>query len=446
MRLLKALTSLVNTELAGGVPLERVEVVSSPEWLWIICDYGQPLHAGILRTLIQAYQPLQAGEFVAPGEGPEFALCREEYIIEERSEADLAALLSHAPHYVSVLQRASHRAILRIASSREPLDAVALKYELERSTWLHAGQPPNRLRGRGLELLIGAQRATLRPDIRDPIGVLSSGDDLYALFHREANTEPTYDVFAADGCMRSIPIPRQALMEAIEFPVGDAYGFVFAVPIHAEAFVRQNEGALEGLLGALKNGGPLRAKLRDVIRVQVSAAMGRILEKFEDRRDRLRKRRQVTVVADGRLLELGAEPTNEAEVLILVGRMESILRKLFGGDFRALEHTSLLGIDGLIRIRRQPDALLEEAASVEYEFRLSSFFQHQHPLRHTKYVICWTVGDIRDGQVRFGPGGLRLDGPLSAELRPDGWMKALHVGDHIIHVLPLDKLPGLQVR
>jgi hypothetical protein len=144
-------------------------------------------------------------------------------------------------------------------------------------------------------------------------------------------------------------------------------------------------------------------------------------------------------------IDLGPEPTNETETLIFTGKLEKALEGEFG-VFKILEHTSQYGIDGLIMIRRSSESVVEEAAVVEFEYELSNFFRHRHPIRQTNYVICWSLGNLKDGEVRFGEGGIRSDGPLSVEIRPFGWMKILIFGDHMIYVLPLQSWPRINIH
>jgi hypothetical protein len=116
------------------------------------------------------------------------------------------------------------------------------------------------------------------------------------------------------------------------------------------------------------------------------------------------------------------------------------------GQFLILEHTSQIDIDGMVRIQREPARLLEEAATVEFEYRLASFFTHRHPILITNYIVCWTLGDLADKSYGYGPHGLQPEGPPTVEIASIGWMKILKFAEHMIYVLPLEQFPGLSLQ
>ena len=100
-----------------------------------------------------------------------------------------------------------------------------------------------------------------------------------------------------------------------------------------------------------------------------------------------------------------------------------------------------------LQIRRTPDSLLEEAASVEFEYELSNFFKHGHPVLQTNYIICWTTGNLPDGVIRSGKEGIGTDSStIAVRMRSSSWMKVLSFEEHIIYVLPIEKLPNLIIR
>jgi hypothetical protein len=171
---------------------------------------------------------------------------------------------------------------------------------------------------------------------------------------------------------------------------------------------------------------------------QLEASKQEYLQRLEERRLRLRKRQTISV----RGKELGPEPTNEHEVLILAGKMESAFQEVLS-EFQILEHTAQIDIDGIVRIQRGPGQLLQGDATVEFEYELRSFFEHRHPIPMTNYIICWTLGGLEEKSYSFGSQGLQEEGPPTVEISPLGWMKLLKFAEHMIYVIPLEHFPGL---
>ena len=113
--------------------------------------------------------------------------------------------------------------------------------------------------------------------------------------------------------------------------------------------------------------------------------------------------------------------------------------------FNHLEHTSQLGIDGLIDIQLRADSVTDLAASAEFEFDLLNFFAHRHPIRQTRYIICWTADSLDSGPHTCGREGIDGGGTIGFEFKGKGWIRTLQFDDHQITVLALKDLPGLRV-
>ena len=52
-----------------------------------------------------------------------------------------------------------------------------------------------------------------------------------------------------------------------------------------------------------------------------------------------------------------------------------------------------MGIDARSVIQMLPDGSMFQSATVAFEFSIDNFFRHEHPIRQTSFIICWTIGN-----------------------------------------------------
>ena len=334
----------------------------------------------------------------------------------------------------------------RIKKEVSILDADYLARKIREETWFRARKVPYSLSHRQVEITVGAQRKTLAPQSQQPILCFEWNRGYYAAFHKP-NPERAvkYHIYCNDGKLKAITCNRDDFLGAINFSLGEAYGFNLEIPLEFDAFLPSSNEAEFTILRALRESPEDHHKIREVVRQQLDKTKQQTVEQLEERRRRLQERKTVVLQSNGKEIILGFEPTNENELIILAAKLEAAIAKQIG-NFRILEHTGQLGIDGLLQIRRTPESILEEAASVEFEYELSNFFKHGHPVLQTNYIICWTIGNFGDGIIRIGNGGIQPDASLAVELRTSGWMKVLSFNAHVIHVLPLENLPCICVK
>jgi hypothetical protein len=213
------------------------------------------------------------------------------------------------------------------------------------------------------------------------------------------------------------------------------------LPFEIDAFLLTANGATQAVVHGLQEAGEFaRKQLNELVQQEVDKSRQEYIERLDHRRNQLSVR--PTIHYGGKMI--GLQPVNEHEVLILAGKLETALAKHFS-EFLILEHTAQIDIDGMMRIRMGVGERLEDPATVEFEYLLENFFEHRHPIRITQYIICWSVGDLKDGHYRFGAKGLHQDGPLTVEIASLEWMKVLKFADYMIYVLPLDQFPGLSI-
>jgi hypothetical protein len=236
-------------------------------------------------------------------------------------------------------------------------------------------------------------------------------------------------------------VTDEELLTAAGFCLAKAYGFDFAIQLEFEAMLFVVTDVRQSFLEALSVSSYAQRAIRGHVQGRLDVTIERTVEKLERRRSSLKRRRRVRLRTDENLvIDLGPEPTNENETLIMAGKMQDpIAREL--GAFVLLEHTGQIGLDGLIVIKRNKESLVQEAAAVEFEYQLHNFFQHRHPIRLADYIICWSVGAQEEGEIMFGDYG-----ELRATLKRAGWMWMLMFEDHMIHVIALSEFPRIDIR
>jgi hypothetical protein len=93
-------------------------------------------------------------------------------------------------------------------------------------------------------------------------------------------------------------------------------------------------------------------------------------------------------------IDLGCEPANEVETVLLFQRMSSLTRKPFpnGMEIKILDY-SPKDIDSICEYKESSNHPLK-TAPVEFEFNLRNFFLHGHDYRQIALVICYTASGL----------------------------------------------------
>ncbi len=125
-------------------------------------------------------------------------------------------------------------------------------------------------------------------------------------------------------------------------------------------------------------------------------------------------------------------PTNENELVSLHQKLEGMGGVPFA-RFRSFEYTPKLGIDAIVDFKIDGTEPLKHLATVEFEYRLENYFNHDHPHEQTDLIVCWDGGDnVPVGQITRDP--LRA------------WLRFLHSGHRIIPVAIVKDYPGIEIR
>jgi hypothetical protein len=454
VRIGSLLVGVLSGELSEQALLRGVEILTGPQrvWTWVLLRLGylgDPAFAKILYSMA----PVNAGELVYHISRDLLYFSRDGFPLERVSVADLevrASLEDDLPEYVQGILGSTPSSealfvLIRTVTPAGVVDAEDLKRAVVNQTWVGCRSLPPHLAQRKIELRVGAQRLVVKPLTREPIINFEFGQAYVAAFSGGGEAEGILiRLYGIDGSSNFLRLDSQGFLDAIGFPEEEAYGFEIKIPLEFDAIVPSCRGGVDEVLEAVRANSQVHDLLRGPVKTAVTAAMTRSRERLERRRSDLMGRKRI-YTKEGQALEfLMPVPKNETELLLLVAKLEGRLREMFG-EFQVLEHTAQLGIDGLIRFRPKVDAPVEESATVEYELELPTFFRHNHPIRQTQYIICWTLGGLVDGTIRFGAGGIRQNGKMTAQMRPTDWMKVISFGDHLIRVLPLESLPGIVV-
>lgn len=459
MKLAEIIVSLLNEEIQGKPRLRRIDIPTAQgeDWTWMLLSFEDLDKIDNIRELstriLELISPIHTGEIVGHSSEISVLYAGSDFLPEINSRDILfqPPVGNTMPFYVrdalsSSVDNSSQFFFLRIKKEVGILTADYLARKIREETWFRARTVPYSLSHRQVEITVGAQRKTIFPQNQQPILYFEWDRGYYAAFHKPIPERTVkYNLYCSNGHVKTIACNRDEFLSAVNFPLGEGYGFDIVIPLEFDAFVDNSNDAGSTVLLALRKSPEACQKICEVVRQQLNTTKQQTVERLEERRRHLQKRKYVVLQSKEQEINLGFEPTNENELIILAAKLEKHIAKEIG-NFKILEHTGQLGIDGLIQIRRTPGSSLEEAASVEFEYELGNFFKHEHPVLQTNYIICWTIGNLQDGTIRIGKGGIRNDGSLAVELRARGWMKVLSFSDHVIHILPLENIPGISVR
>jgi len=445
MRAVKLLCDLLAEELKSDLALTqlRLRISQGDQFGWLVLVVRGSSELALQATM-RSLSPFYKGEGIC-GSGPTMAYsATEDFILRETDinavfapatsdgmRTDLETELADGTDLHAVI-------VVRLRRIDLPCDAALLKSAALSKTWFAAGIVPEGLRNRSVDIKVGAQALRLVRNGRDAIATAEVEGILLTAFVRDgggAGVEARIFGFQApDGI--TLRIDKGEFLSAIGFTEKELYGYEVDLGVTVEVFTN-DVPSKSSLLSAISKSSPWRETLQNHVRNRLTLAMEKAAASLNDRREALASRRIVFLQPSGaKKIELGPEPTNENETLIMAGKLQEALRQHFQ-DFTILEHTGQIGIDGLLRIKAAPGELVRQGATVEYEFQLMNFFRHGHPVRLTDFIICWAADGVAEGvqsQLNNGP---------EVRLSKQGWKWLLHLGDRIITVLPLREFPSI---
>ena len=60
------------------------------------------------------------------------------------------------------------------------------------------------------------------------------------------------------------------------------------------------------------------------------------------------------------------------------------------------EYAANQGIDAITSYKVMDVDVTKNRVATEFEYKLSNYFKHGHPIQHTEIIICWVVDITRD--------------------------------------------------
>lgn len=463
MKALNLLQLLVNQELQGqllqgrSLLLKKVDIPTSQgdNWLWFFCFFDGTNDTNdleeIFKKSLEVISPFSRSEVLGHSCSGDVLTAFEDCLPRYLSLTDLLAETSNLkmPSYAKEILRvmSNKEQILFFRLKREGIsDASTLVKELRQRTWFQARFMPFQSLNRNIEFSLGASRDRLTIENEKGIVYFDTNTSFCGIFESlRGESKISIKVFDPLKMNTNFLVSLNDFLRVIGFSINRAYGFEFRIPIEIEVFLRESfEFTPQIFLEELQSSDIACRACRDLVARQIEEQKRETVERLERRRQNLLSRQKISIQDGYETIDLGYVPTNETELIILASKMEPLIKKHFG-EFQLLEHTSQLGIDGIINIRRTTASAVEKLVNVEFEYTLENFFKHEHPIEQTQYIICWDLDRIQRGssQLKIGKKGFYQDTSIEVSLHSDGWIRVLSFKNHMIYILPLIYFPGL---
>ena len=121
-------------------------------------------------------------------------------------------------------------------------------------------------------------------------------------------------------------------------------------------------------------------------------------------------------------------PSNEYETVILFSAMVAENSHPFY-HFELHEYASSQGIDSISTYKIRQTDVAKSTQATEFEYKLSNFFKHGHPIQHTEIIICWIIDSC----------------PHDINPTEFPWLYKLDIDGHAIPVVEMKKFPSIKV-
>ena len=446
------LVRLVGAEPAADHEIVRVEThrkQADPfDWHWLFFRRSTD---DASRRLADLCAPLRKGEMLFDIDRcrvwvPSNGFLLEEYLIDdpyvERYACGARAAIEEVVEHAG-----GPRLGVRLLHDESLRDLDALVARVIRETWLgmriHPGIPSDRR----IELVLGAQHRVVVPANESPIADNDLENVSFAFFRASSASRLLVRIWRPGHQTVTMRIKVRDVLWAIGIPDDRYYGFKVELSLSVDV-CSDRALSLGELLLLFESSASRLAALRTWCIDAINDSVENTARRLDERRDALARRRRLWVTNGAERKSVGLVPSNENEVLILVGRLHSHIESTIH-RFGIQEHTALLGIDARADIQMLPDGSMFQSATVAFEFSLDNFFRHEHPIRQTSFIICWTIGnglpvavDYRRSELGEGARG-SFQHRISLQRR--GWRRRLNFGDHLIHVMVLEFFPWIEV-
>jgi hypothetical protein len=150
-------------------------------------------------------------------------------------------------------------------------------------------------------------------------------------------------------------------------------------------------------------------------------------DSLNERKQKLQDPEQKWVFIDGQLTHV--EPANEKDTLAILWKLEG-MQKLPFTYFRSLQHTSLEGIDLICEYQETKESQKRLFESVEVEFKLQSYLDHEHVPGQTGLIFCWAFKTTPGANLK----------------KVTDYRFNWEIGGSIVPVYVISRFPGVEVR
>ena len=145
--------------------------------------------------------------------------------------------------------------------------------------------------------------------------------------------------------------------------------------------------------------------------------------KILDQRKSLVASQNVYQIAQGKKFK---HPENEQETVLFFNMLVVTDETPFF-EFEMHEYAASQGIDAICSYKLKSDDVLKKFVATEFEFVLSNFFKHGHPLQHAEIIICWEIDKLYP-ELKKG----------------ENWLHELEHQGRIIPVIEIMSFPNLK--
>ena len=455
MRLATALQTLLSQELVSREATQRVTVtrIQATPWDWVLF-WITPTAERSLRTLLSILVPFHPGEMVLAVDGSTAFYSTRDILVDAVPQKDrvVRQALQDSPPEVQLaleLARGGHRGAVvfaRVQRDKYLSDVNSLLQVVKEHTWFGFRSLPAVLQKRHIDITLGAQHARVETLRNIPLAAAETDEAHISIFPTSPSTAVTIRILSPSGATTTDRLPAARVANALGIPLRTYYGFAVSLPVEIELLSRTSQQSRNDVIETLESCTAALRTARVHCQSSIERGIDETIQLLEARRRRTRSRKMIRLIREGNPPRVvGVVPTNEHEVLILAGKLEAYICQVIP-LFRIREHTSQVGIDALADVQLSKDSAPARDATLEFEFELSNFFKHSHPIRQTEFIVCWSNGTLENGKHTYGDGNVDRRGELSFEMRGLDWIRFLNFGDHLIRVLLLQNLPGLQVQ
>ncbi|MFG3818222.1 hypothetical protein [Limnothrix redekei] len=470
MSISKLLVSVLLNEVKSGLELEQVEIplIQDNHVQWLVLYFDDQKASQVeyaTQKLITSLLKLMEEGGVIGGSDSDTVLCLDRDLGLESVSKDV--FINDSSKYVVpsfILQLISNHSHDQ-EKSRSPyifisrpkdlnvVDLDKIEMDLRNCTWLGSCALPSSLLHRKITIKLGANQRSIVPKQRSVLSYCETKNSLYTIYRYENDLKSSnlcliINIYQRNQGTRTEEVAFGELLQSLSI-ASNYHGISGSIELVVDAFCQKFNSIdlKQDFLQLISDSSnPISLVLKKLVMKKINEQREKSIQKIESRKQKLQQKPRISITTEIGNFDLGLVPTNEQETIILAARAEPYIQRILG-DFKILDHTSNSGIDSLIKIRKSLESPTLDMAVTEFEYRLDNFFKHDHPVMQVEFIICWTLGGYSSNGCFEIPHSKVRRKIIQFEISDfDSWIKILNFSNHIIYVLPLEKLPGLMIH